>query len=200
MRRFTEKQYSRQIVLPAFAYVLATLLIWPVAVSASSVWLKLALIGVQLAPMLYILILLARLIARSDELEQRTHLIGLGVATAVLAVLSLVGGSLSFVGLITLDGSVLLWVFPLLMVSYQLARSWVTRRRYGGSDDCVSAGLQTHQRLTLAGLMALIAASWWWRGRIDWTALGMFCGIGAVWLVMELIARARRRRSAASAR
>lgn len=58
--------------------------------------------------MLYVIGLLARKIAQSDELEQRTHLVGLGVAVALVATLGLVGGMLAAFGALVLDGTALL--------------------------------------------------------------------------------------------
>ena len=79
MRRFTEKQYQRQLMIAM------VLLAWPSAKTTGSVPLKLALALLPAALMLYVIGLMARRILHSDELEQRTHLAALGVAIVMLA-------------------------------------------------------------------------------------------------------------------
>jgi hypothetical protein len=77
---------------------------------------------------------MAQRIMRSDELEQRTHLIGIGVAAAVISVVSIVSGFLAASNVLTLDATsaILMWIFPVLMLTYGAARSHAARR-YGSS-------------------------------------------------------------------
>jgi hypothetical protein len=73
-------------------------------------------------------------VRRSDEFQQRMHLLALGAATTLVAGLSLAGGFLAAAGVFRVDGEVLVWVFPSLVVSYSAARVWLTHHYGGGSE------------------------------------------------------------------
>ena len=79
MKRLTDRAYQLRVSVAMTLYVVAMLGVWPVARAAPALWLKASLTLVPVVPMLYVIGLLARKIAQSDELEQRTHLVGLGV-------------------------------------------------------------------------------------------------------------------------
>lgn len=85
-------------------------------------------------PVIGVIWLIGQRVARSDELEQRVHLIALSAATGVVSVLSLIGGFLSAAHVVALDGDVLIWVFPSLCLTYGAAQV-LLRRRYG-ADGC----------------------------------------------------------------
>lgn len=124
-------QYRRTVLFTMAIYVTLMLLEWPHARDASGPSLKLLLALVPLVPVMWVIWLMARRVVNSDELEQRLHLIALSAATGLVAVTSLVGGFLCAAGVIALDGDVLIWVFPLLCVTYGLTHLWLGRR-YGG--------------------------------------------------------------------
>jgi len=153
--------------------------------------------------MLYVIALMAARIRDSDELEQRTHLLALGAATAVVGAVSLIGGFLAASRVLALDGSILIWVFPLLMFSYGAARWWVATRHYGGEFDCEDARrMPRWQRMLLvAMLMGFIALVMWYRHRRDPFALGLFAGLGVALAAAALMSvwRQRRRRLAQGA-
>jgi hypothetical protein len=180
MKRLTERQYQRRASATMVLYVVAMLVVWPLAKGAPQLWLKALLTLVPALPMLYVIALLARRIADSDELEQRTHLVALGVATGLTGALSLVAGLLAASGAVTLDGTVLIWVFPLMTMVYGITRWWVMTRRYGGSMACDgSAGWwEMPSRLLLAAaLLALVVLVVWWRGRLDAFNAGALSGM-----------------------
>lgn len=200
MRRLTEKQYQRHVSVTMLAYVGAMVLVWPLARTTHELWLKAVLAGVPALPMLYVLALMARKVAQSDEFEQRIHLIALGVSSALLAALSLVGGLLASAGAVALDGSILIWIFPLMMITYSVTRWWVITRRYGGTTECedASAWSMPMRLLLVAGLMGLIAAIAWWRGRLDDVSAGLLVGMAsssAVFAVIWSVRRWRRGRA-----
>ena len=59
------------------------------------------------------------------------HLIALSVATCIVSALSLVGVFLSASHVVSFDGDILIWVFPVLCLIYGVTR-WYVGRRYGG--------------------------------------------------------------------
>jgi len=195
MTRMTEKHYQRRLALAMFAYIGAMLLVWPLARQASDVWLKSALALLPLLPMLYAIGLMAQRVWQSDELEQRMHLVALGVATVLVATFSLIGGFLAAAGVLAIGGDILIWVFPLMMFSYGLARWWVVTRRYGGDMSCDNAGASILWRfLLIAGLIGLVALVSWWQGRLSDMRLGMLCGMSGVFVVFGALQLIRHRR------
>jgi hypothetical protein len=194
MRRLTERQYQRHVSVTMLVYVAAMVLVWPLARTTPGLGLKIALAAVPALPMLYVIALMARKVAQSDEFEQRVHLVALGVASAVLAALSLLGGLLAAAGAVPLDGSILIWIFPLMMVTYSLTRWWVITRRYGGSTECeqASAWSLPMRLLLVAALMGLVLLVAWWRGRLDDLSTGLLAGLGSASLLLAAIESVRR--------
>lgn len=139
MPRPDNKRYERRVVLAMAVYTAALLGIEPLLHAAHAVALKALLALAPVVPLLYVIVLMGLRIGSSDELEQRTHLIALGVATALVSGLSTIGGFLVMGGVLHLDGSVLFWVFPVLLISYGLTRKWVARR-YGVESLCAEEG------------------------------------------------------------
>src|SRR5215469_8596215 len=127
MPRFSQKQYEWRVLAAMALYCAFLLYVWPMVRTTGSYPLKVLIAIAPSLPVIYVLAQLARRIRASDELEQRTHLVALGVATGVVGVLSLMGGFLSSAGVVKIDGSILLWVFPVMMFSYGATRWWVLR-------------------------------------------------------------------------
>ncbi|MFK2905839.1 hypothetical protein ISP17_17905 [Dyella ginsengisoli] len=194
MKRLTERQYQRHVSVTMLVYVASMVLVWPLARTTSGLGLKIALAAVPALPMLYVIALMARKVAQSDEFEQRIHLVALGVASAVLAALSLTGGLLAAAGAVPLDGSILIWVFPVMMVTYSLTRWWVITRRYGGSTECEQASVWSLplRLLLVAALMGVVLLAAWWRGRLDDLSLGLLAGLGSSSLLLAVIESVRR--------
>jgi hypothetical protein len=196
MPRLSQKQYQQRTMLVMGVYVGFMLLAWPAVRHMHSTPLKVLLALAPVLPMLYMIALMARRIRDSDELEQRTHLLALGVATAVVGGLSLVGGFLAAARVLQLDGTILIWVFPVMMLSYGATRWWIGRR-YGISMACDEAGgVPMYLRLWLLallfGLLALIA-----RHSLEDSSLGMLCGMSASFGLLgtwQAVARAMARR------
>ncbi|MCW0201171.1 MAG: hypothetical protein OJI74_04820 [Rhodanobacter thiooxydans] len=200
MARFTERRYQRRVALAMVLYVAVLLLTWPLVRGTASAPLKVALALLPTLPVLYVIWQMAQRVWHGDELEQRTHLVALGASTALVGVASLVGGFLAAAGVVVLDGSILIWVFPVLVVGYQAARWWVTRH-YGSEASCAGddGGMPLRWRLLLvAGLTALVG---WlaWR-RQDGFDNGIFVGMAAaaaLFVLVQGVLRWRRRRSPA---
>jgi hypothetical protein len=180
-------------------YIALLLLVWPLARDAGSLWLKVVCALAPIVPVLYVMALMAKKILQSDELEQRTHLIGLGVATAVVSVFTLIGGFLSAAKVLPADSAaiILLWVFPVLVLTYSAMRGWVARR-YGssGCDDGWSMGYR--RPLYVAVLMGAVAIYAEFYAHDDYFA-GIGAGIAAsfvaVALYLGLRQRAQRKRA-----
>jgi len=191
MTRMTTRRYQRQSMAAMVAYVALLLLVWPLARTADGLTLKMLAALAPVVPMLWLFVLMARHIRDSDELEQRMHLMALGVATVVTAVFSLIGGFLATAHVVALDGSVLVWVFPLMMASYGIARM-VLVQRYGGEPlACAGTGIPLYQRLLLvAFLMGGVALVAWTKN--DMQAWGVFCGMACVFAVFGVLLGWRR--------
>lgn len=203
MARFTDRQYQRHISVTMVVYVCMMLLVWPLTRSTPELWMKALLACIPAIPMLYVIALLARKILASDEMEQRAHLLALGVATAIVGAASMVGGLLAAAGAVSLDGSILIWVFPVLIVSYSISHWWIITRRYGGSTECDEGS--SRPMLTFLAMMSLIiglvALVSWWQGRLDDTRLGMLAGMAvsvaamcAFWMIRRFWRRTQARR------
>jgi hypothetical protein len=178
MTRFSQAQYERRMLVTVALYSAFMLFAWPLMNSVTSLWLKALLSLVPVLPMIYLVGLMARRIRTSDEFEQRIHLIALGVATAVTSVLGLVGGFLSIAGVWSVGGSVLIWVFPVIVWSYSAAR-WYVQRRYGTRGWCSEeTSIWSYLRFALIGAV-LLAVALLWHQRLDDYRLGFIYGTGA---------------------
>ena len=129
--RYTRKTLRQQVFVLMAIYIAVLLLTLPYARSASSLPWKIVLALAPAVPVVIVIGLIAKLVMHSDELNQHVHLVALSVATGMVAALSLVGGFLCASGVITLDGDILIWVFPALCFIYGVTR-WLVARRYGG--------------------------------------------------------------------
>lgn len=187
MARFTEGGYQTRVILAMVSYVVVLLLVWPLARSSTSMPLKLLLALLPTLPVLYAIWQMAQRVWHGDELEQRTHLVALGASTAIVGVTSLVGGFLAAARVVQLDGSILVWVFPVMLISYHAAHWWVARH-YGNELACEGdgAGIPLHRRVLV--FVALIALVGWlaWR-RQDAFDTGMFAGMALAAALVALV-------------
>jgi hypothetical protein len=121
----------RRVMLLMIVYVGLMSLVWPYVRTTTDLPLKALLACLPIVPMTAALWLMAMDIVHSDELQQRVHLIALSVATGFTCATSFTAGFLCSAGVLTLPGDALIWVLPVLALSYSAAR-WVVGRRYGG--------------------------------------------------------------------
>lgn len=134
MKRYSRRRYLVLVTILMAIYVVLLLWLWPQLRDASGTGLKIVLSLSPVVPVAAVIGLMARRVVASDELEQRVHLIGLGVATALVGTGSLVGGFLAMAKVWVTDGSVLFWVFPALCLVYGVTHILV-KWRYTGSWD-----------------------------------------------------------------
>ena len=193
MTRLSKAQYDRLILVSMAVYVLLVLVLLPHARSASTLPPRLISSLLPTVPMLYVIWLLGRRIWQSDELEQRTHLIGLGVASAVVGVFGLIGGFLAVTKVVPYEtaATLLLWIFPILMFSYGLAHWWATRH-YGGSLCDEADGMPIHVRFLIVALLFGVVAVWSYLHPTDDFAFGAFCGIACASLGAAAVFALRR--------
>jgi len=174
-----QRRYMREFWPPMLAYILIMLLVWPLVGHMQSLWGRTALALLPILPVLLVTRAIARLVMGSDELEQRMNLIGLAIAGTVVGTLCLVGGFLVAAKVVRLDGTVLLWVWPAMVVLHALGRGWAARRY--GSDwvtACSNDGLAQHWQAWIgAGAFGLILL-FGWSALSDWQR-GMLSGITA---------------------
>ena len=197
MARLSKQAHQRRVMIAMAIYVALFLWVWPLARSADALWLKTVYALTPVPPVLYVIWLMAWRVFAGDELEQRTHLVGLGVAAAAISIFGLVAGFLASAQVFTLDwaAAALVWIFPLLMVVYTAARAQ-TARRYGGGacdDDGASRAVRF---LYLAVVFAAIAAYVYWRkgdAQDTGLAVGMAAGMLGCATFFALRQRLRRR-------
>jgi hypothetical protein len=192
MPRLKQQRYQKQLMLAMSVYVAVMFFVWPLVRTVNG-WPKGLIALAPLLPMLYVIALMARRIRDSDELEQRTHLIGLGVSTAVVGALSLAGGFLASAQVLALDGSILIWVFPLMMAIYGFTR-WIVARQYSADFGCDSAdSLALHWWVAMPVIILLSIALMAWLKRDAFHA-GILVGLAVVVGVAILVSRTLQRR------
>ena len=80
-------------------------------------------------PMMLVLRAMIRYIRDADELQQRIELEAVSFATAFISLVYLTGGFLQSAKVIDVPSNVaMIWVFPLVCLSYGLAKGVVARR------------------------------------------------------------------------
>lgn len=156
MSRMDNKHYEQRVMLAMLVYMVVLIGTGPLMHATARAALKALLAILPAVPIFYVIALMWRRIRDSDELEQRTHLVALGAAVAVVSGVSVVGGFLAIGGVVALGGDVLIWVFPALMACYGIAQQRVARR-YGMGDTCAEAG-SPWLPWFFAGMTGLMAA------------------------------------------
>lgn len=121
-------RYLRRFFPAIVAYVLVLLVALPLARNAGNAWLRGLLALAPVLPVMGVFWAMYRLLAGSDELEQRQQLEAVALAAAGIAVLSFGAGLLDGVGLLP-PGTWLVWVAPVMFMLYGAALAWI-RRRY----------------------------------------------------------------------
>lgn len=127
-----ERRFTRELSLAMPVYFVLVILLWGQARDLEPGWLR-ALVAVSPAlPVAWLAWAMTRLVLQSDEMMQRLHLQALAVASGVVSVLSMALGFLVAAHVMRLDGSILLWVFPVLAWVYGVVTLWLKRRMRGG--------------------------------------------------------------------
>ncbi|MBL0162192.1 MAG: hypothetical protein IPP82_00720 [Xanthomonadales bacterium] len=128
--RAIDKRYLREFPPAMAAYTVVMLTVWPLVRTTDDHTLRALIVMTPVIPIGFAIRAIIRHILAADEMMQRLHLESLAISAGIVGVASLIGGFLAAAEVITLDGSILLWVFPALAGSFGLVRS-VATRRYG---------------------------------------------------------------------
>lgn len=131
MSRISRRSYNIQVVLIMAVYVLLMLFEWPLVRTTDDVALRAALALLPAIPVVIVIALMARMVMRGDELEQRMHMMALSIAVGVVSAASIVGGFLAIARVWQVNGDILIWVFPALCFAYGFSRIVVVRRFTG---------------------------------------------------------------------
>lgn len=134
MARFSTRRFNTYVMLLMAVYIAALWLLWPHLRDAHNLWWKVAIALSPAVPVTWVIALMARRIMLADELEQRLHLIALGIATGLVGTACLVAGFLAMGKVWLGDGSELFWVFPMLCIIYGVTRLGLKRRITGVWD------------------------------------------------------------------
>lgn len=127
MRR-EDRRYLAEFVPAMAVYFALMLFVWPLHRTTDALWLKGAIALAPALPVAAVAFSLFRYVMASDEFMQRLHLQALALAAGVVAVASVAIGFLAAAKVVTLDGTVLLLVFPALMLVYGPTLAWAKRR------------------------------------------------------------------------
>ncbi|MFT3790641.1 MAG: hypothetical protein QM741_06105 [Rudaea sp.] len=197
MKPVSKTQYELRTFATSAVYVILVIALLPYARHADDNATRVVCALLPTLPMLYIVWLTGRRIWSSDELEQRTHLIGLGAAAAVAGVFSLIGGFLAASKAIPADltGTLLIWVFPLMLLTYGLAQRWASRR-YGAGFCDDDDGLPKAISFGLLAVLFGAVAVWAYFRVADEFAFGLFCGLAVSFAAVAAIFAWRRLRRA----
>jgi hypothetical protein len=192
------RTYDRRIMIAMTAYVIVLLAVWPLAKQTAEPLPKIGYALLPVLPLLYVIWTMAQKILGSDELEQRTHLIGLGVAAATISIIGLVSGFLAAAGALTLDATstVLIWIFPLTMAAYGAACGIAARRYGSGSCDEDERMPMYLRALWVATLLTIAAVYSYFRGHAD--AAGILFGMALASAALIVFLGIRRRRAASA--
>ncbi|HEX5952767.1 MAG TPA: hypothetical protein VFY94_06275 [Rhodanobacteraceae bacterium] len=123
--RKVDRWYVR-VLLPTFVvYMVLMLYVWPMYSRIEVPWLEVIVVLLPLLPLAVIVWAMMRYMARCDELERRQQLDAIGIAAAVVSLVSFALGLLAATKLIVVNGAlVLLMIFPALCIVYGLACAW----------------------------------------------------------------------------
>lgn len=183
MTRSVYQRYLREFLPAMGLYMAVMVLLWPQVSTVHQPLLRAALALTPMLPLAFAVRAMVRLVLRSDELEQRIHLVGLAVSTGLVGTVSLAVGFLAAAHVVSLDGTALLWVFPALAGTYGLARGWAGLR-FGGAFLCDAEEGDLSRRWLWRFGLALVAVALIAHGHIADYATGFLAGTGIGLLVV----------------
>ena len=123
------RRYSREMMIAMSAYVVLLVLSILLLKRVDDGFLRALIALLPVPPMMLVLRAMIRYIRDADELQQRIELEAVSFATAFISLVYLTGGFLQSAKVIDVPSNVaMIWVFPLVCLSYGLAKGVVARR------------------------------------------------------------------------
>jgi len=123
------KRYTREVMLAMTGYVVLLVLSILLLKRVEDGLLRALIALLPVPPMMLVLRAMIRYIRDADELQQRIELEAVSFATAFISLVYLTGGFLQSAKVIDVPSNVaMIWVFPLVCLSYGLAKGVVARR------------------------------------------------------------------------
>ena len=123
------KRYTREVMLAMAGYVVLLMLSILLLKRVEDGLLRALIALLPVPPMMLVLRAMIRYIRDADELQQRIELEAVSFATAFISLVYLTGGFLQSAKVIDVPSNVaMIWVFPLVCLSYGLAKAVVARR------------------------------------------------------------------------
>lgn len=123
------RRYTRELMLAMAGYVLLLFASAWLLKRVEEPALRALLALLPVPPIALALRAMVRYIRDTDEMQQRIELEAVCIATALVSLLYMAGGFLQIAGVIDLRAGVaMIWVFPLVCLSYGLAKLVVMRR------------------------------------------------------------------------
>ena len=123
------KRYTREVMLAMAGYVVLLVLSILLLKRVEDGLLRALTALLPVPPMMLVLRAMIRYIRDADELQQRIELEAVSFATAFISLVYLTGGFLQSAKVIDVPSNVaMIWVFPLVCLSYGLAKAVVARR------------------------------------------------------------------------
>jgi hypothetical protein len=123
------RRYRREFIPPMLGYVVALCLSLWLLKQVDAAWLRGVIALLPLPPIALAMRAIVRYIRDADELQRRIELEAVSIATALVSLLYLAGGFLQLARVIDIGaGIAMLWLFPMVCVTYAAAKVAVTRR------------------------------------------------------------------------
>lgn len=126
--RGLEQRYRREMLSALAVYMVIMLLVWPMAGHVDTPLLRTLIAVTPVLPFAAVLRAIVRHVRDSDEFQRRLHLEALAISAAVVSLLTMTTGFLVAAKVFTLNGTVLLWVFPVLAGLFGFLRCRLARR------------------------------------------------------------------------
>ncbi|HXS72749.1 MAG TPA: hypothetical protein VN725_01810 [Rhodanobacteraceae bacterium] len=134
MARFSNKRFNFYVMVLMAIYIALLWFLWPHLRDTHDLLWKIVIAVSPTVPVTWVVALMARRVMLADELDQRLHLVALGIATALVGTISLVAGFLAMGKVWRGDGSELFLVFPALCMVYGFTRLGL-KRHFTGTWD-----------------------------------------------------------------
>ena len=123
------RRYLREFFPAIFGYVLAMLLSVWLLQRSEPVWLRALIALLPIPPIALAMRAVIRRIRDSDELQRKIELEAVSFASALVSLVYLAGGFLQLAKVVDVPSDVaMVWVFPLMCMSYGLAKLVIMRR------------------------------------------------------------------------